>query len=193
MYYTNNEIVEVVYRKYKVKTLIVKMIRESVNDESCNDLEQYIYLELLEMENRKLNDLYRNNKLRNYISNIIKNQRNLNKYSIYRTEFQFRNNPGITEDLQISDEVEDNRLDYVYKELDRIEDLWHATGLTETLKQSIISFSIYKYYIINNISQRELFKRIWWIDRMKIIELLKHAKNELLEGYGKFNNSYESL
>lgn len=82
-YMTNNEIVEIVYREYNLHKLIVDMINNSSLDKSCDDLEQYIYLLLLEMSNKKLNLLYENNWLKQFISQIIKNQRNLSKYSEY--------------------------------------------------------------------------------------------------------------
>ena len=75
---TNNEIVDYVYRHYKIGSLIRKIISTSDLDDSYKDLEQYIYVLLLEMENNKLNELYNKKKLRHWVSQVILNQRNYN-------------------------------------------------------------------------------------------------------------------
>ena len=181
----NNSIVEEVCKSYQIKLLIKVLINDSDRDESINDLEQYIYLYLLEMDNDKLNFYYKNDKLRNYISSLIKNQRNLTKYSEYNKN-RLWEHQIINENYTDDPDDTDDRLEFVYSYLDRMESLWTLSGITEELKNIALSFSIYKYYIINNISQRELFKRIWWIDKTKILRMIKFTKNKILEEYDNF-------
>ena len=76
---TNQQIVDKVYRTYKVKCMIIKMIGQSTLDNSCDDLEQHIYTILLLMDNEKLNYLYLTKGLKKWISQIIRNQRNYYK------------------------------------------------------------------------------------------------------------------
>jgi hypothetical protein len=74
--FSNNEIVEWIYRNLNVKSLIKKYINKSIYDDSCSDLEQYIYEKLLHKPNDILNFYYNNKQLTEYIVQIIKNQRN---------------------------------------------------------------------------------------------------------------------
>ena len=76
---TNNEIVTYVKYNMNVKGMIEKNIKQSVRDDSCSDLEQYIYEILLNKTNQYLNKLYSENKLANFITQIILNQRNYTK------------------------------------------------------------------------------------------------------------------
>ena len=60
---TNNEIVTYVKYNMNVKGMIEKNIKQSVMDDSCSDLEQYIYEILLNKTNQYLNKLNSENKL----------------------------------------------------------------------------------------------------------------------------------
>jgi len=83
---TNNEIVEIIKKTYKIKQLIEKVINNSYLSGSSDDMEQYIYEHLLNMNNTKLNKLFNTgryikithgkNELRKYICALIKNNRN---------------------------------------------------------------------------------------------------------------------
>lgn len=150
---TNNDIVETVYRTYNLKNLIIHLINDSINDYSCDDLEQYIYLLLLEMDNERLNEMFCNNDLKKFITQIILNQRNLTKYSEYG-KFKVNNNyeeEYVLGDYDFIDEEtidsyyyqdmevdrEELRIFFVYDELNRFS--FTDTGLTsDELKLSCV-------------------------------------------------------
>ncbi len=126
---SNAEIVEIVYKEYKIKNLIKKMINYSVMDNSHEDLEQYIYEYLLKYNNITLNQIYNDKKLRNFIAIIIKNQRNCN--SCYK-DFRMK------EQLHIVDYV-----DYLIDELeDELDFNYYFTGYTHFF-DFINKYSIY--------------------------------------------------
>lgn len=135
---TNNEIVIQVYKTYDIGKLIKLLISESIIDQTYQDLEQYVYCELLQMDNTRLNALYNTgldveidsdeNKLRCYISNLIKNQRNLSR-SHFNTKIKNRkefngekvfyyNLAEMSDDIikELIYEVDDNEIDDDFEE-----------------------------------------------------------------------------
>ena len=50
---TNKEIVENVFLYYEVRNQIKKMIQSSIIDDSCKDLEQYVYIQLFKVQATK--------------------------------------------------------------------------------------------------------------------------------------------
>ena len=73
---TNNDIIKYIIKEIDVKKLIRKNIYNSDYGDRTSDLEQYIYLKLLDKNNIYLNKIYDEGTFTNYIAKIILNQRN---------------------------------------------------------------------------------------------------------------------
>lgn len=192
---TNNEIVEYVYHHYKILDLIKKLIPKSIFDRSCDDLEQYIYLKLLETNNEVLNELFESgvgyairspkNKLGIYISKIILNQRNLQKYSEYG-KYKISDDKLIEEN-----EIEghDFRIDFIFDELSKYE--FCSTGLTpEELKISMC-YELYKFKIQRNYTIPQLAKH-FKCSVSSINLILRYAKKSIRDSYEN-NFDYDPL
>lgn len=106
---TNNEIVEYVYNTdhINIKQLINNVIAYSLNDGSDDDLEQYIYMKLLETDNDKLNYLYEHKLLGHYINRMVFNQRNY-----YRSNYNLYYKIKLTPDFEYIEAVNEKDLKY---------------------------------------------------------------------------------
>lgn len=77
------------------------------NKENLKDLAQDIYLQLLQMDNKKLNDLYCNNQLRYWITRIITNNIH-SKTSPYYYQYKKAQMQSVNiNDIDIDDEIRD--------------------------------------------------------------------------------------
>lgn len=74
---TNNQIVEWCVANLKMKQLI-----RNCQVKNVDDLQQYIYLTLLEYDNTKLNEVFNNNYMKAFVIRMILNQRNY-----YRSDY----------------------------------------------------------------------------------------------------------
>jgi hypothetical protein len=173
---TNEQIVKIVFRTFRVKKLINKLIDNSSLTQTDSDLEQYIYLVLLNMDNEKLQVLYDRKELRKFISQIIKNQRNSGKF--YNTlTLNFSELDGI----EVEDGSEHNfRLDFV---MDKIESItFFITGQTQLQLRRDMSISILYLYMIKGLPKWKIcidFK----IGISTLNLLLRDAKNYLKKDY----------
>ena len=82
---TNNEIVDSLARECIVERIINRISGGNFID-TYQDLAQYIYIKLLELDNNKLSIMYEQGKIRYYISGMITRQifsRNSNYYKEY--------------------------------------------------------------------------------------------------------------
>ena len=202
---TNNEIVEIVYRTFKVKQLIVKMIDYSTCDKSCDDLEQYIYEQLLKKPNKQLNQLYNDKKLRNYISQIILHQRNggvelkdCRKTSTYHKLFRLGEWNEITNEEykdDVYDEEFDIKSDFVNSELNKYLGYWNLTGLTREDERLALGAKFLTFVVdrkmkmielvpmMNNskdIKKASMVKNIW--------NIISDLKKRIVYDYDNFNN-----
>lgn len=193
---TNNEIVTIVYKEYKIDELIKKLIDTSVRDQTYKDLEQYIYLCLLEIENKKLNKLYNKNELKNFIVGIIMNQRNQNRTHYNRKLKYVSNYDGkafsyiefneelIEDELIEYDNTIDDKINFIENEFDNYK-LDHS-GLTyEDLRIGAEYFYL-KEYIRTGLSIRELAKR-HLKNRSTIYTLISSGRNRIKEKYNSTN------
>lgn len=173
---TNNEIVEIVYRTYKVQRDIKNMARESVNDNSYKDLEQYIYYELLRMSNEKLNDIYNNNKLNVYIWNMIRNQRNYYKNEYQKT--RFKDSPELNDNIVYIDEYvfDYEWLDYELNKFD-----WNKPW-TKKEEKMALEYEMFKFYITSNYSMKKI-AGLWNCSVSKIQTIINHAKKNIKKSY----------
>ena len=82
---TNNEIVDSIARACLVERIINRIVGGKFV-ENYQDLSQYIYIKLLEMDNERLSIMYEQGKIRYYISGMVTRQifsRNSNYYKEY--------------------------------------------------------------------------------------------------------------
>lgn len=186
---TNNEIVDYVYRHYKIGSLIRKIISTSDLDDSYKDLEQYIYVLLLEMENNKLNELYNKKKLRHWVSQVILNQRNYNSAypsknnGVYNKYFKLS---AIDKIVDIIDEdTHDFRIDFIYYELERIP--FGTTGLTNDELRKMLSYELFRFYIERGVSMTAVAKKFGFC-RTTARTLIMEAKNNIIKSFkGEYN------
>lgn len=115
---TNNEIILWVYNNINIDKFIEKVISSSRLEDNDKDLKQYIYLTLLDYDNLKLNGLYENKVLPQFIMQIILNQRNYYK-SYYNFYLKIKDQKL---DIDIPNEEDydfefDKKLKFINKEL----------------------------------------------------------------------------
>ena len=208
--YSNNEIVKIVYEKYKINSLIRTMITNSYKDSSCDDLEQYIYEQLLKMKNERLNVIYESGKLRNFISQIIKRQRDgglKKKYAerAYNTEysknfringkFQIDDMDGDTSSskaaLLVYDEPEydysyDVKMDFVQERLNEYISMWSMTGLTKQQELLALGAKMIVFYIDRGLRLEDLGNSFGVCRQtiyQKIVNIKKQIKTEYKRKY----------
>ena len=177
---SNNQIVEYVFRNFKLRELIKTMIRNSVNDGSIGDLEQYIYLELLQMDNERLLILFESNKLRPFISQIIKRQ-NFNG-SFYRTVC-IKEKPSV-EFLNIEENEYDFLGDILFVFIKSQTEFSETKIYSDEEVKKILSFTLLDKYLISKRSMRQLSKSLN-IPRKTISILINFAKNLTMEWFQK--------
>jgi len=147
---TNEQIVNIVARTFGISSLIHKMIQNSITTQTDDDLEQYIYLQLLEMDNEKLQCLYDNKELRKFICQIIKNQRNNGKF--YR-DLQLGFDEFTIKDLP-DEETHNWMFEVLMSEIESI--TFFVTGLTQQQMRYLTSISLVELYYIKQIPKWKL-------------------------------------
>jgi hypothetical protein len=179
---TNSEIVSIVFETYKVRSLIHKMIQQSLFDHTDVDLEQYIYSILLTFNNERLNKMFNDNTLRNFISRIIKNQRNNGKfYHSLQLRFCELGNYDVP-DVDQHNYV----LDFV---MDKIECInFFLTGQTQLELRKDLSITLLYLYLVKNEPKWKLCID-YRIGTSTLNLLLSDAKKYLREEY---DNSFET-
>lgn len=174
---TNECILNEVYHKYKVKSMIKKLIDASVMDNSCDDLEQQIYMILFIMDNEKLNGLYERNELKKWISSVIKNQRNY-RLSEYQKN-RFKEHSEVSDEQVINYGEHDYRLDWLDKELDKYN--WdELSGLEEIAFAA--EYEILKFYLNTGYSMLKIAKQ-YGVSSTKINQMVTSAKNNIKNSY----------
>lgn len=182
--YTNNYIVEDVYRTYKVRKLITTMIDYSIKDKSCDDLQMYIYEILLTYDNIRLNQMYNDGKLRNFISQIIKRQRDggTNSNTEYANYFHIKDtNEYFFEWHDIEDKKEyDITADLIIRYIDKKAEMIEGNIYTSYELKNILAFTILKKYFMSDLTQIKLAQHLN-LSRSTITNLLKTAKDDILK------------
>ncbi len=194
---TNNQIVEIVYRQYGIKSLINRMIMFSDVDGSGDDLEQYIYEQLLNLDNNKLNQLYIDKKLRNFCALIIKNQRSGGPklqyhYKPINTEyhkhFKFygdwsmdsRSEYAYNED-EYDDEIDKQR-EFGLNKINEYLELWNLSGITKEQKKLAFGARLIVLYIDRNWKLQDLAKR-YGLCRQYIYHIMATLKKKIRDEY----------
>lgn len=177
---TNNAIVEQVFKTYNISKLIKKLISNSSLDKSSEDLEQYIYLQLLEMDNIKLNKLYETN-LVAYITNLIKNQRNIPVYSTYGKYYKIIETENVKPEQLTNEDEYDYRMDFIYSELCRF-DIYGKSGLTQSEEKLSMCYELYKFKIQKNYSLFKLAKH-FHCRLVTVVEMIKYAQKNIKNRY----------
>lgn len=179
----NCEIVDIVFKEYNIKKLINKLIQ---NGTGLEDLEQFIYIILIEMNNNLLNKLFKTGHLKRYITRIILNQRNYPKNGgTYNKEFKITSVDRIVE--QPDEILHDFRIDYLYYELERIP--FGTTGLTQTQLRKIFGYAILEHYIKTGESMLKVSKK-FNICRSTTRTLINEAKKNIKKEYDRNFNSW---
>lgn len=195
---TNNEIVIEVYKTYKVKQMVKKLITNSSIDGSCDDLEQIIYIVLLKMDNKKLNMLYKYNELKKWINQIIKNQRNYykNEYQTCRLKEHIMLDEEHEEDINNSIKEHDYKLDWLDSELNKYD--WDRLNDEDEIIAA--QYGMLKFYMDSGFSMDKIAKMYNMIDQKtgeikhpsptKINIMILEAKKNILENYERNFNSW---
>ena len=184
---TNNEIVKWIYENINIKIIINKLIYSSNFDGSDNDLIQYIYLTLLEYDNKKLNHLYNNKLLKPWIVRVIFNQRNYYKseYNEYLKVFE-----KYGYDINYIDDEEDDlndKLNFADFILNNKYNKYSYSGYTSIDKSKYASLEIYKLYLQRKHTFTTLSESLK-ISRGTVNEMLKYAREIIRDEYKKRNN-----
>lgn len=162
------------------------VISSSKIDDSCYDLEQYIYEELLKYDNEKLNYLKEHNLLKPFIMKMILNQRNYYR-SVYNLYFRQFNKLNIVDDIlneddiKVKEEKEEkyDTIDYLF--YDKY-DLNNYSGYTINDKFNYSSLEIYKHYVKKEHSYTSLSNSLN-ISRGTVAKLISHAKYLIKKEY----------
>jgi len=193
---TNNEIVENIVRTINIKKLVNKVIAESYNDGSDDDLVQHIYLVLLETDNIKLNYLWDNKLMGPWIMQIILNERN-SKSNKYRKHYNIKD----------SIQVNENMIDFGYEELEQYLDkeskmnfvevmitdpgsilkwysLYNFSGYSIKQKWQFTSLEMYRMYIDRKYTFKSLSNK-FRMTESTVNNTLKYAKDFIKKEYNK--------
>jgi len=201
---TNAEIVERIHREHNVRSHILRNISQSWADKSCDDLEQFIYVNLLEMNNGKLNSLYYTGDYQRYITQMIKNQRDGDsgmKYiskkngicvsyttSMYAKEFKLKDHAIITDyPIDVDDVWSDPRVEFIYACLSGYSYMREVSGATNYQLKLALASDLLLFYARRKMSLREVGEK-FNMKRWKVAMLLKAVKDELKN---KFKNEYK--
>lgn len=187
---SNNEITEIVYRNFKIKQLIQSMIDYSIKDGSSDDLQSYILEHLLTFDNVRLNHMYENKKLRNFISQIIKNQRNsgaADDNTYYQKYLHIKDNNQ--QYLEIEDVSSYNtKLDIIMDYIDFQSEMVECVVYTELQLKVILSFTVLKKYFMSDLTGQQLADHLF-LSRSTINMLIRFAKDNIInywETKGRF-------
>ena len=189
----NNEIVEIVYKTFNLKNLLKEMINWEIYRD---DMEQYIYEQLLMMKNDKLNSIYSTGKLRHYISVMIKKHRNFKpgKNQSYLSEIRLI--PVIEDFYETEEIIDETEEDKKYEKIEWVEnyiveksnDGFRRTGLTSAEIRSSFAMNIYKFYLEHDLNMCEVGKSFTnkhgkSMSKNQVRMLIKEAKNEIKNKY----------
>jgi len=186
---SNNEIVEFVYRNFKVKQLINKMISASIREQNNSDLEQFIYEYLLNYNNVKLNRIHNDNKLRQFISQIILRQRNggngdSNTY--YTSELKLKSgNEFYFDHYDLPEEDTYNvAIDIIIEYIDKMSEMDDSQKYTSDQLKYILAFTLLKKYFMSDLTQSKLAEHLK-LSRLTVSKLLKLAREDILIWWNK--------
>jgi len=164
------------------------MINYSIKDGSDGDLEQYIYVQLLTSDNVRLNHMYNSNKLRNFISQIILNQRNTGnneRNTEYSKYLHIRDNSNNYENLPIIDETEyDYRIDIIIDYIDKRSEMVDGIVYTSPELKNILAFTVLKKYYLSDLTQTQLAKHLG-ICRSTLNNLIKISREDTFDWWNR--------
>jgi len=181
---TNNEIVIWVYKNIDINKFIMKVIDRTKREHSTEDLSQYIYLTLLRYNNLKLNRLYEQKVLPQFIMGIILNQRNY--YKSYYNNY-LRNNDYEKDEFEepIDEEYDyekDEKIEFINKELLKYKN--NKTKLSKEEEDEKIRLQFYYIYLKRDITLKELSKRMN-MNYRTVLRIAKSAREIIKDNYKK--------
>lgn len=181
---SNNEIVLWVYNNINIDKFINKVIINSYLEHNDKDLKQYVYLTLLEYDNEKLNNLYNNKVIPQFVMQIILNQRNYYK-SFYNTYLKNNDNEiefdVIDEEEEYDNEI-DNKIKFVNKELKKY--VSNRKNLTKDEEYEMLCYEIYRITLKRGMTIKKLSQNLQ-INYRTVLRLLKFAKDTIKNKYKK--------
>lgn len=173
---TNQEILEIVYRKYKIRYNIKRMIKLSHNDDSYKDMEQIVYTILMTMDNKKLNHLYNTDGLKKWISTIIKNNRNY-----YRSEYNLTkigDNQKLNDDIELYIFEHNYKLDWLDEELNKYD--WENLNKDDLIMCA--NYGLLKFYLSSGSSMKTISKK-FNCSASKINKMITDAKKNIKDSF----------
>lgn len=180
---TNNQIVIWIVKNVDVDKFIERVISTSSLEQNGDDLKQYIYLYLLTYDNEKLNSLYDNKVIPQFIMQMILNQRNY--YKSYYNEYLKNNDCDYDYDVQEEELEYDDRnekLNFINKELTKY--VGKRKNLTKQQEYEMLCYEIYRMIIKRNMSIKQLSENLD-INYRTVLRLLKFAKDNIKMKYYK--------
>lgn len=183
---SNNDIVLYIHKNIDIDKFIIRSINNSELECNYEDLKQYIYLILLQYDNKKLNNLYEQKVLPQFIMQIILNQRNYYK-SYYTKYLKVNNNSHIGICSDIEDEEYDEgdfemKLKFIEKELGKY--IGKRNNLTSNQEYEMICYELYRFLIKRDLTIKELSFNLK-LGYRKTIELINYAKINIKNKYKK--------
>ena len=185
---TNNEIVSYVCQNINVDAFINKVIENG----NYEDLRQYIYLHLLEYNNNKLNDIFNQKVLPQFIMKIILNQRNYYRsyYNLY-LKFNDIELTDIEDEVEPTDNEDNRRLIFINREIKKF--VGHRKNLTDEEEYEMLQYEVYRMYLMRSYSMHEMARRLD-LSYATIFRLIKSAKETIKKNYiKKYGNTNSDL
>jgi Lhr-like helicase len=162
---TKNDLLEIIFKEYDVQRMVKINISNSVLDNSYEDLSQEIYLILYELPFSRLYYLYTRNQMPNYITGIIKHQRN-SPYLQYNKLFKLYDRE-LSEFKECWEEPDDKQEDNFYLKMETINEMLHKKYPIERVSdfnkkemREFFSIEIYKLYLKKKFSSNFSFTRL---------------------------------
>ena len=199
--YTNEFIVNVVAKHYNIRDMILKNISESRLDHSFKDLEQLIMIELIRMDNQKLNYLYIQNVLRFHIVAIIVKQRDgqggMKYFSQKKQALVTYNTSEYSRSLKLYDNVQPidvaqeqeheimtPKMKFTNKKLAEFCSYRSMTGMTQDQLKLAVGSDLLLYYCRRKLSLTAVARQ-FKMSRSKAAGLIKAVKDEVRSTYEK--------
>lgn len=181
---SNNDIVIWVYNNVDVDKFVKKVIDRTSLERNYDDLTQYVYLTLLEYDNEKLNRLYNEKVLKQFIMGIILNQRNYYK-SYYNSHLRLYGKEIQESDLNDYGEYDferEDKINFINNELKKYKG--HRNNLSKTEEDEMLRLQFYYIYLTRGITLKELSIRMD-MNYRTILRLIRSAKEIIRNNYYK--------
>lgn len=176
-----------------IKKFIRKVIKESFNEQTIDDLYQYILLTLLEYDNMKLNKLMDMKLMNHACMRIILNQRN-GHHTYYQKYIKLQSGSELfnvykdfKDDTDKEELIEKNdKIDFILKELKKY--VGHRNNLTDEQVKEMLMYEVYRFYIRRDITINELAKKLK-VGYNTVYRLIRNAREKIKQRYDDRNTN----